>query len=198
RTEWHHRCNDIGLGPGARRDDGGNDGYRQPRRDQHLIVCPWTFDGCGDRESVQRSRQRSVRLGIDRDRSGPVRRVGPPQFGGKGARLAHRRPHGRSGDEESVMHELSHSSGYAYRKTKGRIFEGLCMLAAFLGVGALIAIFVYIALKGIGALNVAFFTKTPVPVGETGGGISNAIIGTVLIVAIAAVIARSLCIAPGT
>jgi phosphate transport system permease protein len=72
------------------------------------------------------------------------------------------------------------------------------MLAAFTGVGVLIAIFIYIALKGLGAINVAFFTKTPVPVGETGGGISNAIVGTLLIVAIAAAIALPLGIGAGT
>jgi phosphate transport system permease protein len=96
------------------------------------------------------------------------------------------------------METLSQSSGYSYRKTKGRIFEGLCMLAAFLGVGVLIAIFIYIAIKGLGAINLNFFTKTPVPVGETGGGISNAIVGTLLIVAIASVIALPLGIGAGT
>lgn len=90
------------------------------------------------------------------------------------------------------------SSRYPYRKMKGRFFEGLCMLASFVGVGALIAIFVYIAVRGVGALNLAFFTKTPVAVGETGGGVSNAIIGTLLIVGIAAVIALPIGIGAGT
>jgi phosphate transport system permease protein len=88
--------------------------------------------------------------------------------------------------------------GLSWRKTKGRLFEGLCGLAAFIGVGVLIAIFVYIAAKGIGALNLDFFTKTPAPVGETGGGVANAIVGTLLIVAIAAAIAVPIGIGAGT
>jgi phosphate transport system permease protein len=96
------------------------------------------------------------------------------------------------------MATFEQAHGLAYRRTKSRVFEALCALAAFSGVGVLVVIFIYIALKGIGALNVAFFTKTPAPVGETGGGVSNAIVGTLLIVGIAAVIAIPLGVGAGT
>jgi phosphate transport system permease protein len=69
------------------------------------------------------------------------------------------------------------------------LFEGLCALAAFLAVGILAAIFIHVLRQGIGSLNIDFFTKMPAPVGEPGGGVANAIVGTLLIVGIAAVIA---------
>lgn len=84
------------------------------------------------------------------------------------------------------------------RRNRGRILEALCLTAALVGVGALIAILAYIALMGFGALNVAFFTKLPAPVGETGGGVANAIVGTLLIVGIAAVIAIPIGLGAGT
>ncbi|MGI8477826.1 MAG: phosphate ABC transporter permease PstA, partial [Thermomicrobiales bacterium] len=84
------------------------------------------------------------------------------------------------------------------RRNRGRILEALCLTAALVGVGVLIAILAYIALRGFGAINVAFFTKLPAPVGETGGGVANAIVGTLLIVGIAAVIAIPIGLGAGT
>ena len=49
----------------------------------------------------------------------------------------------------------------------------------------LIAIFGYLVYKGIGSLNWAFFTQIPKPSGETGGGMANAIAGSILLLAIA-------------
>lgn len=83
------------------------------------------------------------------------------------------------------------------RRTRGAIFEGLCWLASFVGVGILLAILIYIVRQGIGALDLAFFTGTPKPVGEAGGGIANAIVGTLLIVGIAALIALPIGIGAG-
>jgi phosphate transport system permease protein len=47
------------------------------------------------------------------------------------------------------------------------------------------AIFAYLVYKGVGALNWDFLTQTPKPVGEPGGGMANAIAGSVLILLIA-------------
>jgi phosphate transport system permease protein len=52
---------------------------------------------------------------------------------------------------------------------------GLCM---FLTVGVLLFILGYLVVHGASALNWDFFTKLPVPVGETGGGMANAIVGS--------------------
>ena len=84
-----------------------------------------------------------------------------------------------------------------WRRARSRLFEGLCAVASLTGVGVLLAILVYIASKGIGALNLNFFTKTPAPAGETGGGMANAIVGTLIVVAIAAAIALPLGLGTG-
>jgi phosphate transport system permease protein len=51
----------------------------------------------------------------------------------------------------------------------------------------LIAIFGYLVYKGVGSLNLAFFTQLPKPPGETGGGMANAIAGSFLILSIASI-----------
>src|SRR6202049_3171675 len=50
------------------------------------------------------------------------------------------------------------------------------------------AVFGYLIYKGFGSINWAFLTQTPKPVGETGGGMANAIVGSVLILGIASAI----------
>jgi len=57
--------------------------------------------------------------------------------------------------------------------------------SAVLVLVPLLAIFVYLLIKGIGSVNLAFLTQTPKPVGEPGGGMANAIVGSGLILLIA-------------
>ena len=58
------------------------------------------------------------------------------------------------------------------------------LLAALVTLVPLIMIFYYTISKGLTYLNVNFFTKLPTPVGETGGGMVNAIVGTLILIAI--------------
>src|SRR5438132_2110408 len=67
-------------------------------------------------------------------------------------------------------------------------FTGLAAGMSVLVVGTLLAIFAYLALKGAGSLNWAFLTQTPKPVGEAGGGMANAIAGSVLILLVASIL----------
>jgi phosphate transport system permease protein len=60
--------------------------------------------------------------------------------------------------------------------------------SVFLVLAPLIAIFGYLVYRGIGSLNWDFFTKAPKPVGELGGGMGNAIAGSIEILAIASVV----------
>lgn len=60
--------------------------------------------------------------------------------------------------------------------------------AALLVLAPLFAIFGYLVYKGIGSINLEFLTHTPRPVGETGGGMANAIVGSGLILGIASLI----------
>lgn len=75
------------------------------------------------------------------------------------------------------------------RKIVSRIAEGLCGLAVLLALLPLAFILFYVIKEGIGALNLAFFTQMPKPVGETGGGMANAIIGTLILIGLAALFA---------
>jgi phosphate transport system permease protein len=60
--------------------------------------------------------------------------------------------------------------------------------AVILVLVPLIAVFGYLVYKGIGSINWAFLTQTPKPPGEVGGGMANAIAGSVLILAIGSVV----------
>ncbi len=60
--------------------------------------------------------------------------------------------------------------------------------SAILVLAPLLAIFIYLLIKGLGSVNLAFLTQTPKPVGEPGGGMANAIVGSGLILLIASVI----------
>jgi phosphate transport system permease protein len=71
------------------------------------------------------------------------------------------------------------------------------VLAAALVILPLAAIFIYLVIKGIGAINISFLTQTPKPPGETGGGMANAIVGTGLILAVASVFGLPLGIGSG-
>jgi phosphate transport system permease protein len=68
---------------------------------------------------------------------------------------------------------------------------------AFLVLAPLMAIFIYLLIKGIGAINWDFLTKTPKPVGEAGGGMANAIVGSALILGISSIIGIPLGIGSG-
>jgi len=75
------------------------------------------------------------------------------------------------------------------RKIFSRIFETLCALAVVVALIPLAMILFYVVKEGFGALNLDFFTKMPKPVGESGGGMANAIAGTLILIGIAAAFA---------
>ena len=64
----------------------------------------------------------------------------------------------------------------------------LASSAAVLVLSALVAIFFYLLYRGVTSLDVAFFTQIAKPVGESGGGMANAIVGSGVILAIASAI----------
>jgi phosphate transport system permease protein len=76
-----------------------------------------------------------------------------------------------------------------YRVVKSKVVQGVIFFLAFLITIPLILIIVYIFREGITKINWAFLTQIPKPVGEAGGGIVNALIGSILIVLAASVIA---------
>lgn len=76
-----------------------------------------------------------------------------------------------------------------WRKAKSAVFVGFCALSIAVALVPLAFIFFFVVSEGIQALNVAFFTQMPKPVGETGGGMANAIVGTLIIVGLGALFA---------
>ena len=74
-----------------------------------------------------------------------------------------------------------------YRRLVDRLaacIAGACTLALLV---PLVLILGYLLTKGITAINLDFFTQLPKPVGELGGGMANAIVGSIVLVALASV-----------
>ena len=80
------------------------------------------------------------------------------------------------------------SRSHQLRKLHGRAMEALCLLAALAAVAPLFAFLWHLVAMGAGALSPALFTQLPLPPGEVGGGLKNAILGTVLVVGTATVV----------
>jgi phosphate transport system permease protein len=71
------------------------------------------------------------------------------------------------------------------RRAKSAVMTGLVAALALLAVLPLLFIFGDLIHKGATSIDWNFFVKSPVPAGETGGGVANAIVGTGIIVALA-------------
>jgi phosphate transport system permease protein len=83
------------------------------------------------------------------------------------------------------------------RKIWNILVIGACYLAAGLVVLPLVFIMAHLLGKGLSGLTLTFFTHMPKPVGEIGGGVANAIVGTFIIVGMAAAAAVPLGVAAG-
>ena len=93
----------------------------------------------------------------------------------------------------AVVRQVSKST-LRRRRLLGDITQTLCILALLLALVPLIALLSYTVSRGFSGLSVAFFTQLPAPPDVPGippGGISNAIIGTVIIVGLAVPIGLS-------
>ena len=78
--------------------------------------------------------------------------------------------------------------GLARRRGVSIVMVSLTCLAAALAIVPLIAILTYLLRQGAGALSLDFFTNMPRPVGEVGGGMANAILGTLMLIGIASIV----------
>jgi phosphate transport system permease protein len=88
-------------------------------------------------------------------------------------------------------------AAYAGRKLAARAATAASCIAVAIALVPLLAILVYVAQRGLGALSVSFFTELPRPVGEHGGGMANAIVGTLELVGLASVMGIPIGIAAG-
>jgi len=80
-------------------------------------------------------------------------------------------------------------NSYAYRRMVNSIFLFGAVGCAAACVGILFFILAYIFVQGVSYLSLDFLTGTPKPLGEVGGGVFNSIIGTIVMVGLATVIA---------
>jgi phosphate transport system permease protein len=71
------------------------------------------------------------------------------------------------------------------RRAVNTVMESLTALAALLVVLPLILILAFLVYRGASAVNLEFFTQLPKPVGEPGGGMANAIVGTAILIGLA-------------
>jgi phosphate transport system permease protein len=84
------------------------------------------------------------------------------------------------------------------RRTAANYFvSSLSVLATIIVIVPLIAILFYLVYKGASSLNLAFFTRPPAPVGESGGGMANAIVGSGIILMLASLMGIPIGIAAG-
>jgi phosphate transport system permease protein len=83
------------------------------------------------------------------------------------------------------------------RRVVSNAMVGLMILAVVVALLPLFFILFDLVIQGAGSLSVAFFTRTPAPAGEIGGGVAHAIVGTLIIVGTASLIGLPLGIAAG-
>ncbi len=83
------------------------------------------------------------------------------------------------------------------RRLTDHLVTALAVSATVLVIAPLVAIFAYLVMKGIGSINWAFLTQAPKPVGEAGGGMGNAIVGSAMILSVASAIGVPLGIGSG-
>jgi phosphate transport system permease protein len=71
-----------------------------------------------------------------------------------------------------------------WRRFISHTIVGLCGLAVLVALVPLALVLFYVLSQGLSSLSLSFFTEMPKPVGETGGGMANAILGSLMVVAL--------------
>jgi phosphate transport system permease protein len=83
------------------------------------------------------------------------------------------------------------------RRWKSDAVSVLTFVSALIVICPLLLIFGFLLLKGASALNLDFFTHLPKPVGESGGGVANAIVGSLVMIGLAVCVGLPVGIAGG-
>jgi phosphate transport system permease protein len=95
-----------------------------------------------------------------------------------------------AGSHTAIPPELTgRSAGLRRRKLVNRLVEGVSTLASVLAVAVLLLVVISVLVKAIPALSIDFLTHNPAPFGQTGGGIANSIVGSLILVALASLMA---------
>ena len=83
------------------------------------------------------------------------------------------------------------------RKLLSALFVGFCGVSVLIALVPLALILFFVVSEGIQSLNLAFFMNTPKPVGQTGGGMANAILGTLILTGLGSIMAVPIGIVSG-
>lgn len=75
------------------------------------------------------------------------------------------------------------------RRALSSLFVGFCATSVLLALVPLALVLFFVVSRGVQSLNLAFFTRVPVPVGEVGGGIANSIVGTLILAGLGSIFA---------
>jgi phosphate transport system permease protein len=79
-------------------------------------------------------------------------------------------------------------ANFWWRKVKDKAMASLAFICVLAAIVPLFMIFFYTIAQGVGAINLDFFLQMPKPVGETGGGMANALVGTLILIGLGAAI----------
>jgi phosphate transport system permease protein len=74
------------------------------------------------------------------------------------------------------------------RKVMNHVMRAVLLVAAFVAIAPLLSVFVYVIHQGFPALSLAFFTELPKPVGVSSGGMANAMLGSLIMIALASLV----------
>jgi phosphate transport system permease protein len=85
----------------------------------------------------------------------------------------------------------------ARRYVVNHLVTGLAVLSTVVVIAPLVAILIYLIYMGASSLNLAFFTHIPAPVGEPGGGMANAMVGSGIVLGLASLMGVPVGIAAG-
>jgi phosphate transport system permease protein len=90
---------------------------------------------------------------------------------------------------DPLRYSLAPSRRTKRRKAVNAAMQVIATLASLAAVAVLVIVIVSVAQRGISALSWDFFTKTAATFGESGGGVANAIVGSIVVVGIATLMA---------
>ncbi len=83
---------------------------------------------------------------------------------------------------------MRRGDNHTWRKIKSALVSGITFLSAAIVIAPLALVFFYVLKMGAGAVNLDFLTQLPKPVGAAGGGMANAIVGSLELLGLAFVI----------
>src|SRR5207247_343081 len=194
-----HRRGHAGTRQGVGRDDGGHDADRQQSPGLAVAVRAAVHHGRRHRQRIHRGGRFALSRRPGRDRPGPVPDhrhdqcvVAPPGLArGQGAHGAGQTAARRGGGVSAM------SWNRVRRKAVSGAVVGFCATSVVLALIPLGFILFFVIANGLPALSAAFFTQMPKPVGEPGGGMANAIAGTLILIGLSAAIAVPIGIVSG-